>query len=79
MGVFGSMRSFPRAKMHAVRKIPDHLSLVDAVAHVNPCMTAWHGLVNIARLQKGEKVLIHSAAGSTGQMAVEIATLIGAE
>lgn len=79
MGVFGSMRSFPRAKMHAVRKIPDHLSLVDAVAHVNPCMTAWHALVNIARLQKGEKVLIHSAAGSTGQMAVEIATLIGAE
>ncbi|KAJ2998897.1 hypothetical protein NUW58_g172 [Xylaria curta] len=79
MGAFGSMRSRPRSKMQAVQKIPDNLSYIDAVSHVNPGMTAWHGLVNLARLQKGEKVLIHSAAGATGQMAVGIATTIGAE
>lgn len=79
MGAFGSMRSHPRSKMQAVQKIPDQLSYIDAVSHVNPGMTAWHGLVNLARLQKGEKVLIHSGAGATGQMAIGIATMIGAE
>lgn len=79
MGAFGSFRSRPRAKMDAVHKIPDGLSYFDVVSHVNPAMTAWYGLVNLARLQKGEKVLIHSAAGATGQMAVGIARIIGAE
>ncbi|KAI0543431.1 KR domain-containing protein [Xylaria curta] len=78
MGVLGSMRSHPRGKARCVRKLPDHLSFEEAVSTGNPCMTAWHGLINIARLQKGEKVLIHSAAGATGQMAVQIAQLIGA-
>lgn len=78
MGVFGSMRSHPRGKIHQVRKIPDELSLEDGVSHGNPCMTAWQGLVNVAKLQKGEKVLIHSAAGATGQMAIQVAHLIGA-
>lgn len=79
MGAFGSMRSRPRGKMQAVQKIPDNLSCIDAVSHVNPAMTAWHGLVDLARLRKGEKVLIHSAAGATGQMAIGIATMVGAE
>ncbi|KAI0836347.1 hypothetical protein F5Y06DRAFT_298710 [Hypoxylon sp. FL0890] len=78
MGVFGSMRSHPRGPAHCVRKIPDHLSFEDAVSPGNPCMTAWQSLVNIAKLKKGEKVLIHSAAGATGQMAVQIAQMIGA-
>lgn len=75
----GCMRSHPRASADAVFKIPDHLSFEDAVAGMNPGMTAYHALVNIARLQPGEKVLIHSAAGSTGQMACKIAQGIGAE
>ncbi|KAJ8132109.1 hypothetical protein O1611_g1520 [Lasiodiplodia mahajangana] len=78
MGVLGSMRSHPRGKSNSVRKLPDHLSFEEAVSPGNPCMTAWQGLVNVARLKKGEKVLIHSAAGATGQMAVQIAQLIGA-
>ncbi|KAK7920460.1 polyketide synthase PksD [Apiospora marii] len=79
MGMLGSMRSHPRSKLQAVHKIPDTLSCIDAVSHVNPAITAWHSLVNLARLQKGETVLIHSAAGGTGQMAIGIAQMIGAE
>lgn len=75
----GCMRSHPRAPDDAVFKIPDSLTFDDAVAGMNPGMTAYHALVNIARLQPGDKVLIHSAAGSTGQMAVKIAQGIGAE
>ncbi|PLB49865.1 putative LovB-like polyketide synthase [Aspergillus steynii IBT 23096] len=41
--------------------------------------TAHYSLVDTARLQPGETVLIHSAAGGVGQMAIQIAQNIGAE
>ena len=41
--------------------------------------TSHHALVNLARLRKGEKVLIHSAAGGIGHAAISIAKHIGAE
>lgn len=40
--------------------------------------TAYYALVDVARLQPGETVLIHSAAGGVGQMAVQIAHIVGA-
>lgn len=79
MGVFGSMRSHPRAGADAVFKIPNGLSLQEAVAVGNPGMTAYHALLTVARLQRGEKILIHSAAGATGQFAIGIANMVGAE
>lgn len=79
MIVEGCMRSHPRAPAHAVFKIPNTVSFNDAVSAINPGMTAYHALVNIARLQAGDKILIHAAAGSTGQMAVGIAKSLGAE
>ena len=75
----GCMRSHPRAPAIAVVKIPDSLPFNEAVAAINPGITAYHSLINVARLQPGEKVLIHSGAGSTGQMAIAIAKWIGAE
>ena len=43
-----------------------------------PGLTAYHCLVDIARLRRGEWVLVHSAAGATGQMAVRVAQMLGA-
>jgi NADPH:quinone reductase-like Zn-dependent oxidoreductase len=79
MGTFGCMRSHPRAHADAVFRVPDGLSLNEAVAVINPGMTAYHALVNVARLRRGERVLIHSAAGATGQFAVGVAMMLGAE
>jgi epothilone polyketide synthase D len=42
-------------------------------------MTAWQGLFHLARLRAGERVLIHSATGGTGQAAMQVARHIGAE
>ncbi|KAK7755337.1 hypothetical protein SLS62_002563 [Diatrype stigma] len=39
----------------------------------------FRDVFKVARLQEGEKVLIHSAAGATGQVAVQIAQMTGAE
>lgn len=40
--------------------------------------TAYYALCDVARLQRGETVLIHSAAGGVGQMAIQIAQMVGA-
>ena len=41
--------------------------------------TAHHALIETGRLLKGETILIHAAAGGTGQAAVQLAKNIGAE
>jgi NADPH:quinone reductase-like Zn-dependent oxidoreductase len=75
----GTMRSFPRAPADAVFKLPETLSFHDAVASMIPGMAAWYALVQVGRIQRGEKVLIHDAADGTGQMAIKIAKTLGAE
>lgn len=63
----------------AVIKIPsDWLSFLDAAAMPVTYGTAWLTLNRIARLQRGESVLIHSGAGGTGQAAIRIAQYLGA-
>ena len=42
-------------------------------------VTAWHALHGLARLQPGERVLIHGAAGGVGLAALQIAQHLGAE
>ncbi|KAL7624922.1 hypothetical protein AAE478_004136 [Parahypoxylon ruwenzoriense] len=75
----GCMRTFCRANEADVYKIPDDLSLESAASILTPGTTAYYSLVQVARLQKGEKILIHSASGGTGQMAIWIAKMLGAE
>ncbi|HEX4420309.1 MAG TPA: SDR family NAD(P)-dependent oxidoreductase, partial [Kofleriaceae bacterium] len=58
---------------------PPALSPAQAAALPVVMMTAWHGLVHVARLCAGERVLIHSATGGTGQAAMQIARHLGAE
>ncbi|MFH8371867.1 SDR family NAD(P)-dependent oxidoreductase, partial [Streptomyces sp. NPDC018031] len=42
-------------------------------------LTAYHGLVDLAGVQAGERVLVHAAAGGVGMAAVQIARHLGAE
>ncbi len=42
-------------------------------------LTAWHMLVHLGNLQKGQRVLVHAAAGGVGTAALQIAKHIGAE
>ncbi|VUC32029.1 unnamed protein product [Clonostachys rosea] len=75
----GCMRSHPRTIASHVVKIPDQMSFEVATSIICPGLTAYHALLNVANLKKGEKILIHSGAGSTGQMAIWMAKLVGAE
>jgi len=42
-------------------------------------LTAWYTLHKLARVEPGERVLIHSATGGTGLACVQVARLLGAE
>lgn len=75
----GCMRTFPRAHASCFVQIPDWLSFDAAASLLSPGGTAYYSLVEVARLKKGEKILIHSASGATGQMAIWIAKMVGAE
>ncbi|RYP13408.1 hypothetical protein DL767_010766 [Monosporascus sp. MG133] len=75
----GCMRSYPRSHVQNVFRIPNDVSFQLAVSAINPGATAYHALVDLAQLQKGERILVHSASGGTGQMALWIAKMIGAE
>lgn len=63
----------------AVAPKPAHLSMAEAAALPNAYYTAWYSLIVQGRLSRGEKVLIHTAAGGVGLAAVKIAQSVGAE
>ncbi|KAI2942232.1 hypothetical protein CBS147321_5394 [Aspergillus niger] len=72
-------RTLVRCHYQFVSKIPDALSFAAGAAIPLGGVTAYHSLVQIARLRKGETVLIHSGAGGTGQMAIKVAQALGAK
>jgi acyl transferase domain-containing protein/acyl carrier protein len=59
----------------APRRLSDDQAATIPIAFV----TAHYSLIELARLQPGERVLIHSAAGGVGLAAIQIARLAGAE
>lgn len=61
-----------------VAKIPDNLSFEETASVPTIYITVYHSLVNIARLQKGETVLIHAGTGGVGQAAIMLARHVGA-
>lgn len=50
----------------------------EAVAGTLAALTAWQVLIDIAKVQPGERVLVHAAAGGVGHFAVQIAKYLGA-
>jgi NADPH:quinone reductase-like Zn-dependent oxidoreductase/SAM-dependent methyltransferase len=79
MQTVDGMRTYPRSHEWTTAKIADNVSFEDACAIIIPGMTSLQGLIEVARLEQGEKVLIHSASGGTGQLAVQVAQWAGAE
>lgn len=72
-------QTYARAFDDCTMKIPDGISFAEASSIPMVFSTAWYALVETARVQCGESVLIHAGAGGTGQAAVQIAKHLGAE
>lgn len=54
------------------------MSITDSASIPTIFLTAYYALHDIARLRKGETVLIHAAAGGVGLAAIQIAQWLGA-
>ncbi|MGK3202811.1 NADP-dependent oxidoreductase [Amycolatopsis sp. MEPSY49] len=85
--VFG-MPLFPRAAggyaefvaapaLHLARK-PASLSPVEAAALPVVGLTAWQGLVDLAGVTEGDRVLVHGGGGGVGHVAIQLAKSLGA-
>jgi NADPH:quinone reductase-like Zn-dependent oxidoreductase len=57
---------------------PRTLSYAESASVPIGALTAWQGLFNRAKLEPGERVLVHGGAGAVGIFAVQLAHLAGA-
>jgi polyketide synthase 12 len=60
-------------------RVPEHWSFARAAATPVAFLTAYYGLVDLAGLCAGERVLIHAGAGGVGMAAIQLARHFGAE
>ena len=64
---------------HRVFRKPSGLTMEEAASSLTVYVTAYYSLMHLARIRKGQRVLIHSAMGGIGQAAIALAKSAGAE
>ena len=74
-----SFRTHLRQHQKLVQKVPDSVQSEVAVALPSSFITAYHALIDVARLRKEESVLIDTAAGGFGQAAIQLANYVGGD
>jgi NADPH:quinone reductase-like Zn-dependent oxidoreductase len=74
----GSYAEYALAPVSQIVEKPKGLDDTQAAALPVPGITAWQALFDQAKLQPGQKILIHGASGSVGSLAVQFAKLKGA-
>ncbi|MEL6603508.1 MAG: SDR family NAD(P)-dependent oxidoreductase [Cyanobacteria bacterium J06614_10] len=74
-----SFSQFVTVSADCVVAKPSELSDAEAATLPTAFLTAHYALVHLGKIQKGDRILIHSAAGGVGQAAVQIAQQAGAE
>ena len=75
----GSLATRVCADVRLVFARPSRLTAQEAVTLPSAFLTAYHGLCELARLERGERVLIHHGTGGVGLAAIQVARLRGAE
>lgn len=76
--VGGGYAEYAVANAYSLIPIPDSLDFAHAAAFPVQGLTAYQTLHESGRLQVGENVLVHAAAGGVGTLAVQLARLMGA-
>ncbi len=75
---FGAFASHATVRAEHAQQIPEAMSDADAAGLPLVLTTAWYGLHDLARIEPGETVLIHSATGGLGLAAIQVARTLGA-
>lgn len=74
-----SFRTRIRQHQSFVQAVPRNMSKEVAASLPVPFTTAYHAIINIGLLQRGESILILDAAKGLGQAAIQIAQFLSAE
>jgi NADPH:quinone reductase len=78
-GLQGTLAEFAAVDADLLAHKPKKLTMREAAALPLSVITAWEGLVDRAKVQSGDRVLIHAGAGGIGHVAVQLAAAMGAE
>ena len=74
----GSYAEFVVAPENLTYPVPDEISSETAAASLTVGITAYNVIRKMARLEQGETILIHAAAGGIGSTAIQLAKFFGA-
>ena len=74
----GAYAQYAVARVDELAIVPEELDLVSAGAVPLAALTAWQALFEMARLESGQKILVHAGAGGVGHFAVQFALERGA-
>ncbi|MDO3721729.1 NADP-dependent oxidoreductase [Marinobacter sp. chi1] len=77
-GVGGAYAQYALAQADELAIVPEELDLMTAGALPLAALTAWQALFEVAKLESGQKILIHAGAGGVGHFAVQFALERGA-
>src|SRR3954454_2187182 len=75
----GSIATHRTAPAALFVRVPRNLTAIEAATVPVTFLTAEYGLLELAKLKAGERVLIHAGAGGVGMAAIQIAKRAGAE
>jgi NADPH:quinone reductase-like Zn-dependent oxidoreductase len=75
----GSHAEYVTLNEHYATPIPDSMSYEDGAGFLVTSMSAYHGIIRLANIRRGEKLLVHAAAGGVGLATVQLAAHLGAE
>jgi NADPH:quinone reductase-like Zn-dependent oxidoreductase len=79
MTVLGSNAAYRTLRADHLTRVPAHVDPAEAATLILSWMTAYQLLHRAARVQLGQRVLVHGAAGAVGQAVIVLGRLAGLE
>lgn len=74
----GTFAEFITAREDDLAIKPRNLTMEEAASIPLVGLTAWQSLIEMGKLKKGQKVLIHAGSGGVGTFAIQLAKHVGA-
>src|SRR5262249_53150526 len=74
-----AFRAYLTVDQRMVIRMPSQMSFEEAAALPTVFLTSHYAIHHMARMQPGEKILIHAGTGGVGQAAIQIAQRLGLE
>jgi NADPH:quinone reductase-like Zn-dependent oxidoreductase len=74
----GTLAEYVAVEARNLAPLPGDVDFTVGASVAMPGLTAWQGLLEHGRLQAGQSVLVHGAAGAVGSMVTQLAREAGA-